>query len=240
VDRLIQGLTILEDPETGEWEVGVSEKAVASLEPLLFSKYPMFRNVYWHHAVRAATALYKRIVDDAVAGGLLDPEELVGPTDEELLIELQRRAQSAQRDSDVAERLCTRWIPALRQRRLPKRALEMTAAELQGRRVEDWAIGDSPWKRVVEDELARELQLGPGEVMIDFPVKRAMFQLDLLLQRRDGSVVRVGPEGLPGVLEIGRVAQDLYRTARVLRVFTLERRELSAERVLDLITQQVE
>ena len=240
VDRLIQGLTILQDPETGEWEVGVSEKAVASLESLLFGKYQMFRNVYWHHAVRAATALYKRIVEEAVAGGLLDPEELVGPTDEELLIELQRRAQEAEHDSELAERLCARWIPALRQRRLPKRALEMTAAELQGRRVEDWAVGDSPWKRAVEDELARELQLGPGEVMIDFPVKRAMFQLDLLLQRRDGAVVRVGPEGLSGILEIGRVAQDLYRTARVLRVFTFERRELSAERVLDLITQQVE
>jgi len=240
VDRLIQGLTILPDPETGEWEVGVGEKAVASLESLLFSKYQMFRNVYWHHAVRSATALYKRIVEDAVAGGLLDPGELVGPTDEELLLELQRRAQEAENDSELAERLARRWIPALRQRRLPKRALEMTAAELHGRRVEDWAVGDSPWKRAVEDELARELRLGPGEVMIDFPAKRAMFQLDLLLQRRDGSVVRLSPEGLPGILEIGRVARDLYRTARVLRVFTFERRELSADRVLDLITQRVE
>jgi HD superfamily phosphohydrolase len=240
VDRLIQGLTLLQDPETGEWEVGVSEKAVASLESLLFSKYQMFRNVYWHHAVRSATALYKRIVEDAVAGGLLDPGELVGPTDEELLIELQRRAHEAEHDSELAERLCTRWIPALRTRQLPKRALEMTAAELHGRRVEDWAVGDSPWKRAVEDELARELGLEPGEVMIDFPAKRAMFQLDLLLQRRDGSVLRLGPEGLPGILEIGRVARDLYRTARVLRVFTFERREVSPDRVLDLITQRVE
>jgi HD superfamily phosphohydrolase len=239
VDRLIQGLTILRDPESGEWEVGVNEKTVASLESLLFSKYQMFRNVYWHHAVRAATALYKRIVEDAVAGGLLDPGELVGPTDEELVIELLRRAREAEDDSELAERLSTRWIPALRRRQLPKRALEMTAAELHGRRVEDWAVGDSPWKRAVEDELARELGLEPGEVMIDFPAKRAMFQLDILLQRRDGSVVRLGPEGLPGILEIGRVARDLYRTARVLRVFTFERRELSADRVLDLITQRV-
>ena len=45
----------------------------------------------------------------------------------------------------------------LRRRRLPKRALELTAADLRGRRVEDWAVGDSPWKRAIEDDLARVL-----------------------------------------------------------------------------------
>ena len=63
---------------TGRLELGVHEKGVAALESLLFAKYQMFRNVYWHHAVRAATVMYKRIVDDALEGGLLDPAELVG------------------------------------------------------------------------------------------------------------------------------------------------------------------
>lgn len=93
VDRLLQGLALLPDPETGRYEVGVQEKAVAALESLLFAKYQMFRNVYWHHGVRAATALYKRVVEEAVRAGLLDPDELVGPTDEELLYEIGRRAQ---------------------------------------------------------------------------------------------------------------------------------------------------
>ena len=124
VDRLLQGLVILRDPESGSLEVGVHEKAVAALESLLFAKYQMFRNVYWHHGVRAATALYKRIVEDAVRVGILDPDELVGPTDEELLYEIGRRALAG--DSDVAERLAGRWLPALRHRRLPKRALELT------------------------------------------------------------------------------------------------------------------
>lgn len=235
VDRLVQGLVLLPAPETGAWEVGLHEKAVAALESLLFAKYQMFRNVYWHHAVRAATALYKRIVEDAVSAGLLDPEELVGPTDEELLYEVGRRA--VEDDSDVAERLATRWLPALRHRRLPKRALELTAADLQGRQVEGWAVGDSPWRRVVEDELAGELGLEPGEVMIDFPAKRAMFQLDLLVEGRDGTVRRLGSEGLAGLVDLPRVARELYTTARVLRVFTLERRELDAERVLERITR---
>jgi HD superfamily phosphohydrolase len=237
VDRLLQGLALLPSPETGAWEIGVQEKAVAALESLLFAKYQMFRNVYWHHAVRSATALYKRIVEEAVSSGLLDPEELVGPTDEQLLYEIGRRA--AEDDSEVSERLATRWIPALRHRRLPKRALELTAADLHGRRVEDWAVGDSPWKRAVEDELALELGLQPGEVMIDFPHKRAMFQLDLLIERRNGSVERLGPAGLPGLLDLPKVAEELYTAARVLRVFTFERRDVPTERVLEKITQPV-
>jgi HD superfamily phosphohydrolase len=235
VSRLLQGLQMLEDPETGRYEVGVHEKAVAALESLLFAKYQMFRNVYWHHAVRAATALYKRIVEEAVRGGVMDPEELIGPTDEELLYEIGRRA--VEHDGEVAERIATRWLPALRTRKLPKRALELTAADLTGRQVEDWAVGDSPWKRAVEDDLAAELGLESGEVVIDFPVKPAMFQLDLLVERRDGGVGRVDMEGAEGLLDLPKVARELYTSARVLRVFTFERRTVAPEQVLERITR---
>jgi uncharacterized protein len=235
VSRLVQGLQLLRDPETGSYEVGVHEKAVAPLESLLFAKYQMFRNVYWHHAVRAATALYKRIVEESVRAGLLDPEELIGPTDEELLYEISRRV--LEDDSEVAERIATRWLPALRHRRLPKRALELTAADLAGRLVEDWAVGDSPWKRAVEDDLAAELGLESGEVVIDFPVKPAMFQLDLLVERRGGEIQRLDMEGVRGILDLPKVAHELYTTTRVLRVFTFERREVSAEQVLQRITR---
>ena len=237
VSRLLQGLQLLQDPVTGRYEVGVHEKAIASLESLLFAKYQMFRNVYWHHAVRAATALYKRIVEEAVRGGLIDSEELIGPTDEELLYEIGRRVLDA--DSEVAERLATRWLPALRHRKLPKRALELTAADLAGRQVEDWAVGDSPWKRAVEDDLASDLGLEPGEVVIDFPVKPAMFQLDLLVEQRGGEIKRLDMDGVEGMLDLPKVARELYATARVLRVFTFERREVAAEQVLERITRPV-
>ena len=237
VSRLLQGLALLEDPETGAFEVGVHEKAIAALESLLFAKYQMFRNVYWHHGVRAATGLYKRIVEESVRAGLLDPEELIGPTDEELLHEIGRRAHED--DGEIAERIATRWLPALRHRRLPKRALELTAADLAGRQVEDWAVGDSPWKRVVEDDLAAELGLESGEVVIDFPAKPEMFQLDVLVERRGGEISRLGLAGLPGLLDLPRLAQQLYATARVLRVFTFERREVPAEQVLERITRPV-
>jgi hypothetical protein len=208
---------------------------VASLESLLFAKYQMFRNVYWHHGVRAATSLYKRIVEDAVSEGLLDPTDLVGPTDEELLFEIRRRA--ARVDTAESQRLGTRWLPALLNRDIPKRALELTAADLAEISVPAWLGADASRRRALEDRLATTLDLEPGEVVVDYPVKAAMFQLNLLLEKRNGCVARVGAEGLPGIIDLPRVAEELYRTARVLRVFTFSRRSLSRDEFLSALRQ---
>ena len=235
VDRLLQGLVVLQDPDTGDYEVGLQEKAASTLESLLFAKYQMFRNVYWHHAVRAATVLYKRIVEESVAAGLVHPDELVGPTDEELLYEIGRRAE--QDRGPVAERISTRWLPALRNRRLPKRALELTAADLPWTHLPDWLGVESPVKRAVEDRVAAEMGLEPGEAVIDFPVKRAMFKLDALILRRNGAVERLTSGGLPGVLDLPRVAEALSGAARVLRVFSFQRRTMEADRFLEIVAQ---
>jgi len=210
VDRLLHALVVLRDPEGARLEVGVREKGVAALESLLFAKYQMFRNVYWHHAVRAATVMYKRIVADAILAGILEPEELIGRTDESLLFLLESRAPGTKIE---------RWVGALRSRRLPKRLLEIVAADLDGEGVGEWMVFDSPLKREVEDRLASELGLEPGAIFLDYPAKPLMFDLDLLALRGDGEVIRLGPRGESGLIGLPRIADELYRSARVLRLF---------------------
>lgn len=230
VDRLLYALTVVRDPVSGRNEVGVHEKGVAALESLLFAKYQMFRNVYWHHAVRAATVMYKRVVEDALVHGLLAPDELVGATDEGLLSLLEARAHGAA--SSAAS--VVRGLDSLRNRRLPKRAGEVVAVEL-GSAVGTWLETDTPLKHRVEDALAAELGLAPGDVFLDYPEKSAMFGLDLLVQRHSGDVIRLGPGGRAGLIGLPRVADELYRTARVLRVFTLgKRRSVSATALAEL------
>jgi uncharacterized protein len=223
VDRLLHALMVLEDPADGRLEVGVHEKGVAALESLLFAKYQMFRNVYWHHAVRAATVMYKRIVDDALTSGLIAPEELVGQTDEGILFLLAARADAALGSGEEPVQrgaaAVLSGIRDLRARRLPKRAAEVVAAELDG--VDgSWIQVDSALKRRVEERLAVELGLAGGQAYLDFPEKGAMFALHLLVRRRDGGVLRLDPAGRPGLIDLPRVAGELYRTARVLRLFT--------------------
>jgi len=260
VDRLLYALTVVEAPDTGRREVAVLEKGVAALESLLFAKYQMFRNVYWHHAVRAATVMYKRIVAAALDAGLLAPDELVGRTDEALLFLLESRARAALEersaaagreegrsapgaggssaaDPAVAERVL-RWVQALRNRSLPKRAAEVVAAELDGRAVGDWLASDTPLKARVEARLAEELGLEPGGALLDYPEKSRMFALDLLVQLRSGKVIRVGPAGQAGLIGLPRIAEELYQTARVLRLFTLGgRREVERAALIALAQQ---
>ena len=57
VDRLLNSLTVVDDPAGRGRAVGMYEKGLSALESLLFAKYQMYRNVYWHHAVRSATCI---------------------------------------------------------------------------------------------------------------------------------------------------------------------------------------
>jgi HD superfamily phosphohydrolase len=93
VDRLLAALTLVETDE-GCWEVGVLEKGISALESLLFAKYQMYRNVYWHHAVRSATCMFKRAVRRAASAGLLRADEIGVITILELLTGLLNHCES--------------------------------------------------------------------------------------------------------------------------------------------------
>jgi HD superfamily phosphohydrolase len=227
VDRLLHGLLVLRDPSNGKLQIGVHQKGVAALESMLFSKYQMFRNVYWHHAVRAATVMYKRMVDDALTAHLLAPDELIGQTDEGIMFLIESRTDSA---ADPETRRIHDVVRALRSRKLPKRVAEVVAAELDIDAASTWLESDSALKRRVEDRIAIELGGHPGDAFLDFPEKSAMFELNILMRTRAGEVVRLGPEGRTGLIGLPAVADELYRSARVLRLFTrTTRREVTGD-----------
>ncbi|HKO17203.1 MAG TPA: HD domain-containing protein [Gemmatimonadaceae bacterium] len=218
VDRLLNSLTMVES--NGRREIGIIEKGLAALESLLFARYQMYRNVYWHHAVRSATAMYKRLVEDAVHAGSLDAQALAAFTDEGLLHDLARRAP-------------TPLLAALRERRLYKRAAQAPAAELEPGAAE-WIADDRALTRRAEDALAAELGLAAGDVLLDFPAKTQMLGLDMPVLRRGGELHRLTAQGWQGAIDLPRLSAELYRSARWLRVFTGVRRSLDVRRVIAL------
>jgi hypothetical protein len=220
VDRLINALAIVRDPDTTEPRVGMIEKGLSALESLLFAKYQMYRNVYWHHAVRSATAMYKRLVGDALDAGTLDARTLAGFTDEGILHVLEQRAPSA-------------LLDALRLRRLYKRAFECPAADLAPEGGE-WIADDRALTVAVENALARECGLRPGDVLLDYPAKTQMLGLDLLVQRPYGEVRRLTAEGWEGAINLPKLSDEFYRSARWLRVFTTPRVAVSPRAVIRL------
>ena len=213
VDRLTNSLVLVDDPETSRPAIGVQEKALSALESLLFAKYQMYRNVYWHHAVRSATAMYKRLVEDALHAGVVSVQSLSRYTDEGLM----HRLESA---------WPTQLLVALKERKLYKRAAEWPAAELDDDKVE-WIASDRKRVAQTENDLAKELGLGPGELLLDYPVKTQMLGLDIPVLRRSGNVERLTGEGWIGTINLPSLSEELYKSARWLRVFTASRTKLN-------------
>ena len=222
VDRLIHSLALVTDPVTGRLTVGVSEKGLSALESLLFAKYQMYRNVYWHHAVRSATAMYKRLVADAIESGALRVSELASYSDEALLHQLDERAHSS-------------LLRGLRERRLYKRAFECPSAELP-EDAGEWISTDLRLVAAAEDQLARELGLDSREVLLDYPVKTQMLDLDLPVLHRSGEVRRLTAHGLEGVINLPQLSNELYRSARWLRVFVARPVQMDRKAVVRLAT----
>jgi HD superfamily phosphohydrolase len=56
--------------------IAVSKKGTSALENVLFSKYLMYKSVYWHKSVRISTALIRKSIYEALKYDLLDKEKL--------------------------------------------------------------------------------------------------------------------------------------------------------------------
>jgi len=223
-DRLMHALVLLDDPATGRRAVGVRVKGLSALESLLFAKYQMYRNVYWHHAVRSATAMYKRMVETALSDGALEIAALGRYTDEGLLSTLEAASKGEVRA----------LLHDLLARRLFKRAFEAPAAALPMESLE-WIADDRDRARRAERAIAAKLGLAPDDVLLDFPAKTQMLGLDLPVLARDGTVHRVTQEGIPGAIDLPVLAEQLYRSARYLRVFTRGRKAISRAELMGVL-----
>jgi uncharacterized protein len=225
VDRLLSSLTLLEI-EPGRYELGVQEKGISALESLLFAKYQMYRNVYWHHAVRSATCMFKRAVRAAVKRGTVTVQAIPDATDDglmELLIERDHNPLAA----------------AIRARRLYKRAMDLPASDVPGD-TQPWIADDPDLLERVEDAIATEVGLQPAELLLDFPSRSSMLGVNLPLRTRGGAIERLTDAGRAGHLGLPRVADELYRSARRLRIFVASAPERPLDGVLEVLTWPAE
>jgi len=162
-------------------------------------------------------------VDEALAAGDVDARALSTFDDEGLLHRLGQRGTSP-------------LLSALRERRLYKRVLECPAAELEDEAL-SWIADDRALTTTVEDRLAGQLGLAPGELLLDFPAKAQMLGLDLPVVRRSGEVRRLTTAGLEGAINLPMLSEQLYQSARWLRVFAVRRVDVSRAELLAELMQ---
>src|SRR2546422_5562510 len=143
--------------------------------------------------------MFKRLVRRAIAAGRVRPAAVAVATDDGLIHELLQQDATG-----LARRL--------RERRLAKRALDLPATELPAD-TPSWPSDDPDLLERVEDRLARDVGLAPGELFLGFPSQAAMLGLDPPLVKRDGSVTPLRRAGAAAHLRLPRVAAEVHRSA---------------------------
>ncbi|OGG48480.1 MAG: hypothetical protein A3F84_16320 [Candidatus Handelsmanbacteria bacterium RIFCSPLOWO2_12_FULL_64_10] len=178
-DRLIGSITF--DPV--RQRPAITHKGVSAMEALVFTHYLMYRNVYWHHTVRAATAMFKRGVQDL----LLHPRCGLGPSDFERVTESELTRKLHDEVAAQGARLDDHLLGRLRRRRLYKVARVFFPHEREQAFVHYfYELYNVPEKRREKEiELCRVfgqrlgLPLKGDEVLIDIPSFTKTPQVDL-------------------------------------------------------------
>ncbi len=118
--RLLDALRVAE--VDGQPRIVVSEKGISPLHSLINARQEMFDNIYWHHTNRACMVMLLRAVQEALLAEALTPEALTLHDDASLVSVLSRSEMPASTRALVA---------GLRDRRLHKRAVEVSARSLE-------------------------------------------------------------------------------------------------------------
>jgi HD superfamily phosphohydrolase len=182
--------------------IEIDARGIPSVESLLFSKYLMYRNVYWHHRVRCATAMIKKAIHSGLKDGILDEEELYNLDDRGLFTVLDSRRHPAFALADN-----------VRQGRLFMLEKEFRYDE----------TAHSGWENLekrgeLEAEFAHELSrrkgrtIHAGQVLFDLP-ERVVFDTGLLVQGEGRDFCESSGVFSPEIIE------SFTRTIRVARVY---------------------
>ena len=132
--------------------LAMTDKGKTAAELMVFARYVMFSEVYWHHGVRAATAMLQRAF--YLLHGALDLDALFRMTEQELIAELRRRPAAA-RPANCSTGL---FGPT---RRLYKRLAQYSFFE-QHELYQRLARRPYPWLVACAEQFAAAGQHGPG------------------------------------------------------------------------------
>jgi len=153
------------DPARG---ADIDSRGIPGVESLLFSKYLMYRTVYWHRMVRSATAMVKKALLGGLESGIIAAEELYNLDDQGLF------ALAAQRDYPLFS-----LLDSVKNGRLFSIAAEIPFDEEAHK-----AMISLPERSRMEEELASEISaeisakissgglgnmLGPEALILDLP-----------------------------------------------------------------------
>ena len=228
--RLIGSLCL---NETGDG-LAISHKGRTAAEMMVFSRYVMFSEVYWHHAVRSATAMLQRAF--YLLQGQLDHDQLCRLTEAPFIEQLLQTAGA----SPAGELLAGLFGPT---RRLYKRLIELSHFQQRdiydqiARRPFFWLVAASEtFAAVASRQIGR--RIAPHEVLFDAPpVRREVeFRVEVFFPKEN--LYRMLAEISPAIHTLATRQFDDY--VKRVRIFVQPRlaEELNTAGVIDQLLRE--
>jgi len=187
--------------------LAVTRKGLTAVESVLFSKYLMYRSVYWHKTVRIATSMIKKAVALAMEAGELEPRELYGLDDQEFFALAGRKS----------------FPPLALLSRVARRQLYKQVASFPFDPGGDPGVGSLlriPERLEREREIAREVSrsagrtVAPQEILIDIP-EPISFEIDLPVLDAGGSRPFASSESVFSEGAVREIARSLRRVSLI-------------------------
>ena len=136
--------------------VNIDSRLIPNVESVLFSKYLMYRTVYWHHQVRASTAMVKKALINGLESGKLACEDLYNLEDTSLFTLIQEKMSGSLMES------------------IREGGIYFTAAEFSHELVDLYAARSLKSRALYEENLAEKLrkaglEIKGEDIIIDVP-----------------------------------------------------------------------
>ncbi len=199
IDFVISQIRPMEDG------IGLTTKGVTAVENILFSKYLMYKTVYWHSDVRISTALVKKAVFLGMKGDYFKADELYGMDDDEFF----------KRMTSTPEELAS----LVREAERPRKYSIICQIPFDGKNSLHSSLMDLEFRNGHENRLAASIEdrfpglLPKNHLVIDIPSKIS-FEVDLPILDKEGEKSFIGS---PTVFS-RPVVQGFTETLRHIRV----------------------
>ena len=228
--RLIRSLCLNEAGDA----LAISDKGKTPAEMMVFARYVMFSEVYWHHGVRSATAMLQRAF--YLLHGTLDLDALFRLTEESLIAELRLAAEGSPA-GDLFDGL---FGPT---RRLYKRLAQYSLFE-HPELYSALARKPYPWLAACAEQLAAAAStalsrvIAPHEILFDAPPVEREVQFDIQIHFPKENRYRGLGDISPVVRALAREQFDDYVKRVRIFVHSSLRDELAALTDLDRLVDQ--
>ena len=165
----------------------LDKEAISSVEQVLFSKYMMYRTLYWHKGVRSLTAMIKKAVISALKDGVITYDDLYLKDDYDFY-SLSRKHPDYPPFSLIAL--------AEKGRAFPRKAVKpFDSNGTMEKRALDIMTRSETEKRIQEKLIGLYPELPEYDVIIDIP-ERISFETDIGIRMDDGSIVSANDAGM--------------------------------------------